>query len=53
MYSSIPAEIVKPMGIKAYDDLDKLMADADLEGKSIYIIPTGSTVLPVVEDNTK
>ena len=53
MYSSIPAEIVKPMGIKAYDDLDKLMADADLEGRSIYIIPTGSTVLPVVEDNTK
>lgn len=53
MYSSIPAEIVKPMGIKAYDDLDKLMADADLEGKSIYIIPTGSTVLPVVEGNTK
>ena len=48
MYSSIPAETVKPMGIKAYDDLDKLMADADLEGKSIYVIPTGSTVLPAV-----
>ena len=31
MYSSIPAEIVKPMSIKAYDDLDKLMADADEE----------------------
>ena len=48
MYSSIPAETVKPMGIKAYGDLDKLMADADLEGKSIYVIPTGSTVLPAV-----
>lgn len=48
MYSSIPAETVKPMGINAYDDLDKLMADADLEGKSIYVIPTGSTVLPAV-----
>ena len=48
MYSSISAETVKPMGIKAYDDLDKLMADADLEGKSIYVIPTGSTVLPAV-----
>ena len=48
MYSSIPAETVAPMGIKAYDDLDRLMAAADLEGKSIYVIPTGSTVLPEV-----
>ena len=48
MYSSIPEETVAPMGIKAYDDLDRLMADADLEGKSIYVIPTGSTVLPEV-----
>ena len=50
MYSSIPAETVKPMGIKAYDDLDKLLSDADLEGKSIYVIPTGSTVLPAVTE---
>ena len=49
MYSSIPAETVAPMGIKAYDDLDKLMADVDLAGKSIYVIPTGSTVLPEVK----
>ena len=48
MYSSIPAETVKPMGIKCYDDIDKLLKDADLDGKSIYIIPTGSTVLPEV-----
>ena len=50
MYSSIPAETVKPMGIKAYDDLDKLLSDVDLEGKSIYVIPTGSTVLPAVTE---
>lgn len=48
MYSSIPAETVAPMGIKAYDDIDKLMEDAHLDGKSIYVIPTGSTVLPEV-----
>ena len=48
MYSSIPAETVAPMGIKAYSDLDALMSDANLEGKSIYVIPTGSTVLPAV-----
>lgn len=51
MYSSIPAETVAPMGIKAYDDLDKLMEDAHIEGKSVYIIPSGSTVLPVVADS--
>ena len=51
MYSSISAETVAPMGIKAYSDLDKLMSDADLEGKSIYVIPTGSTVLPEVIEN--
>lgn len=48
MYSSIPVETVAPMGIKSYDNLDKLMEDAHLEGKSIYVIPTGSTVLPDV-----
>ena len=51
MYSSIPAETVAPMGIKAYDDLDKLIEDAHIEGKSVYIIPSGSTVLPVVTDS--
>ena len=51
MYSSIPAETVAPMGIKAYDDLNKLMEDAHIEGKSVYIIPSGSTVLPVVTDS--
>ncbi len=53
MYSSIPAETVAPMGIKAYDDLDKLMEDAHLEGKSIYVIPTGSTVLPEVTETSE
>lgn len=51
MYSSIPAETVAPMGIKAYDNLDKLMEDAHIEEKSVYIIPSGSTVLPVVTDS--
>lgn len=51
MYSSIDPEIVAPMGIKAYSDMDKLLEDADLDGKEIYVIPTGSTVLPeIVED---
>lgn len=49
MYTSIDKDTVAPMGIKAYSDLDKLIEDANLDGKEIYVIPTGSTVLPVVE----
>ena len=48
MYSSIDPEVVAPMGIKAYQDMEKLLEDADLDGKSIYVIPTGSTVLPEI-----
>lgn len=48
MYSSIDSEVVAPMGIKAYSDMQKLLEDADLAGKSIYVIPTGSTVLPEI-----
>lgn len=51
MYTSIDKSDVAPMGIKAYNDITKLMGDVDFEGKSIYIIPTGSTVLPVVVED--
>ncbi len=53
MYSKIEKDVVAPMGIKAYDDLDRLLKEADLDGKSIYIIPSGSTVMPVVEDEER
>ena len=46
MLSKIPKETVAPMGIHAYTNLDELLKDAHLEGKSIYVIPNGSTVLP-------
>ena len=46
MYSSIDPQIVAPMGIRAFSDMDALLKAADLEGKSIYVIPNGSTVIP-------
>lgn len=46
MYSSIDPQIVAPMGIHAFSDMDALLKAADLEGKSIYVIPNGSTVIP-------
>ena len=49
MLSSVAPEVVAPMGLKSYDTVEKLMAAADLTGKSIYVIPNGSTVVPHVK----
>ncbi|MCR4707770.1 MAG: nickel-dependent lactate racemase [Clostridiales bacterium] len=49
MLTSVPRETLAPMGIKAFSDPYSLLAAADLSGKSIYVIPNGSTVVPRVE----
>lgn len=46
MLTSVPPETLAPMGIEAYSDMDSLMAAADITGKSVYVIPNGSTVIP-------
>ena len=48
LLTSIPNETVAPMGIKAYSTMDALMADMDFTDKTIYVVPNGSTVIPVV-----
>ena len=53
MYTSIGEDVIAPMGIKAYNNLSKLLEDANLDGKEIYVIPNGSTVLPAVTDEEK
>ena len=50
LYSSIAPKDVAPMGIKAFSDVNALLAAAQLEGKSIYVIPNGSTVIPHVKE---
>ena len=49
MYSSIDPKTVAPMGIRAFSDMDALLKAAAPEGKSIYVIPNGSTVIPRVK----
>ncbi len=49
MLSSVPQELVAPMGLRSYQSVAQLMADADLEGKRIYVIENGSTVIPYVK----
>ena len=48
LYSSIPDELVRPMGMRSFSDMDELLRAADLAGKSIYVIPNGATVVPYV-----
>ncbi len=50
MLTSIPAETVAPMGIEAYANTNALLEAAQLEGKEIYVIPNGSTVIPIPEE---
>ncbi len=47
--SSVAQETVAPMGLKSFSSLESLLAAADLEGKSVYVIPNGSTVVPHVK----
>ena len=49
MLSSVPQELVAPMGLRSYQSVAQLMADANLEGKRIYVIENGSTVIPYVK----
>ena len=49
MLTSVPAETVAPMGLKAFSDVESLMKCAQPEGKKIYVIPNGSTVVPHVK----
>ena len=53
LYSSIDSKDVEPMGMKAFSDVDSLLAAAQLEGKSVYVIPNGSTVIPHVKEDTE
>lgn len=48
MLTSIPPEVVAPMGIEAYADMETLLQAADITGKKAYIIPNGSTVIPTL-----
>ena len=49
MLTSVAPETVAPMGLKAFSDIESLMKCAQPEGKKIYVIPNGSTVVPRVK----
>ena len=51
LLTSIPPEVVAPMGLKAFNNMGALLRAANLAGKSLYVIPNGGTVIPFVEEN--
>ena len=34
------------MGMRSFSDMSALLKEADLAGKSVYVIPNGATVVP-------
>lgn len=49
MLTKAPKDALSQMGIEAYTEPEELFSVLDLSGKSIYVIPNGSTVVPMVE----
>jgi nickel-dependent lactate racemase len=46
MLTDADAGLIGQMGIHAYNDAERMLADLDLTGKLTYVIPNGSTVVP-------
>ena len=49
MLTSASPERLNAMGIKAFSDVNELMKELELENKSVYVIPNGSTVIPTLK----
>ena len=49
MLTTAPAEPLARMGIKAFTDPAELCRQLKLDGKLVYVIPNGSTVIPAVK----
>ena len=49
MLTTAPAEPLARMGIKAFTDPAELCRQLELDGKLVYVIPNGSTVIPAVK----
>ena len=49
LLSGIDPSKTAPMGIESFSTVPELLAAADLEGKSILVIPNAGSVVPVAE----
>ncbi len=45
--TTIPSDVAQPMGMQAYTSLSDMLKGTDFAGKRVYVIPSGSNVVPV------
>ncbi len=48
--TTIGRDTAGPMGMEAYTDLEEMLAGVDFTGKSVYVIPNGGSVVPVLAE---
>lgn len=46
--TEIGEDVAGPMGMRAYRDLDAMLASVDFTGKRVYVIPSGGSVVPML-----
>ncbi len=50
MLSIIDKDVVRDMNIDSYDNMEELLKGVDFNGKSVYVIPYGGSVMPQLKD---
>ncbi len=51
LLSDIAPDLVKPMGISAFAQIEDLLSNVDFSGKDVYVIPNGGSVMPQLKDD--
>ena len=47
--TELDAELVRPMGIEAANELSQLLEKIDFTGKSVYLLPFAGSVVPIIQ----
>ena len=47
--TELDAELVRPMGIEAANELSQLLEKIDFTGKSVYVLPFAGSVVPIIQ----
>ena len=47
--TELDAELVRPMGIEAANELSQLLGKIDFTGKSVYLLPFAGSVVPIIQ----
>ena len=47
--TELDAELVRPMGIEASNELSQLLEKIDFTGKSVYLLPFAGSVVPIIQ----